>query len=186
MDALLGLRQAMENDTMLPLTTRLVCGEGSSTAPVVFIGEAPGAKEDELGRPFVGRGGQMLRQQIERIGWHCEEVYITNIVKRRPPDNRDPLPSEVAAYRPYLVQELSLIKPKLIVTVGRFSLHHFVPNVKITEVQGTLLRMEDYVLYPIVHPAAAMRSKRMMTLFVDAFTRLPEVYDDVISPLEAA
>jgi DNA polymerase len=122
------LEQEMERDSLLPLESNLVFGEGDIDARVVFIGEAPGQKEDELKRPFVGRAGQLLNKLLEEVGWRRDEVYITNIVKRRPPDNRDPLPDEIAAYKPYLTRQLAVLKPKVVVTLGRFSMNYFIPE----------------------------------------------------------
>lgn len=159
----------------LPLATNLVFGEGDSQAEVVFVGEAPGATEDELVRPFVGRGGQLLNKNLERIGWKREDVYITNIVKRRPPSNRDPLPDEIAAYRPFLAEQLELIQPLLIVPLGRFSMNYFLPEAKITRDQGTVFQLGGRFIYPMLHPAAALRNPAMMKLFEASFTKLPAV-----------
>lgn len=157
----------------LPLAANLVFGEGSPDAQVVFVGEAPGAKEDELVRPFVGRGGQLLNKNLERIGWKREDVYITNIVKRRPPENRDPLPEEIRAYQPFLIEQLAIISPLLIVPLGRFSMSHFLPDAKITRDQGKVFRVHGRFISPMLHPAAALRSPGMMQLFEQSFTRLP-------------
>lgn len=157
----------------LPLDTNLVFGEGDPAARVVFIGEAPGAKEDELQRPFVGRGGQLLNKNLERIGWRREDVYITNIVKRRPPDNRDPLPAEIAAYQPFLTEQLDILAPLLIVPLGRFSMNYFLPEAKITKDQGTVFPVNSRFVMPMLHPAAALRNPAMMKLFEETFTRLP-------------
>lgn len=159
----------------LPLPTNLVFGEGNPEADVVFVGEAPGAKEDELVRPFVGRGGQLLNKNLERIGWRREDVYITNIVKRRPPDNRDPLPEEIRAYQPYLAEQLGIIGPALIVPLGRFSMNHFLPEAKITRDQGKVFRTGGRFICPMLHPAAALRSPEMMQLFEHSFGRLPAI-----------
>lgn len=161
----------------LPLGTNLVFGEGDPDAAVVFVGEAPGAKEDELVRPFVGRGGQLLEKQLERIGWRRAEVYITNIVKRRPPENRDPLPEEIRAYQPFLAEQLAILDPLLIVPLGRFSMNHFLPEAKITRDQGKVFRHHGRFVCPMLHPAAALRSPAMMQLFADTFTRLPAILE---------
>lgn len=173
--ALSSLEARMAADTGLPLSSRLVFGEGDPDALVLFIGEAPGAKEDELGRPFVGRGGQLLTRSIEGIGWERSATYITNIVKRRPPDNRDPSPDEIAAYAPYLAEQLSIIKPRLVVPLGRFSARYFLPDVKITRDQGSVFELDRFAVYPMLHPAAAMRGNAMMRAFAESFTRLPSV-----------
>src|SRR5258708_36834114 len=120
-------------DASLPLReSNLVFGEGNTDCEVMFIGEAPGLNEDRLKRPFVGRGGQLLDQMNTEIGWKRADVYITNIVKRRPPENRDPLPNEIEAYKPYLTRQIEIINPKIIVTLGRFSMTYFLPESKIT------------------------------------------------------
>lgn len=173
--ALESLRERMLADSSLPLPTNLVFGEGDIDAKVVFIGEAPGAKEDELIRPFVGRGGQLLNKNLERIGWKREDVYITNIVKRRPPDNRDPLPEEIAAYQPYLVEQLTLINPLLIVPLGRFSMNHFLPDAKITRDQGSVFQTGGRFVMPMFHPAAALRNPASMKSFQETFDKLSAV-----------
>ena len=120
------LEDEMIGDKLLPLReSNLVFGEGNPEAKVVFIGEAPGFHEDRLKRPFVGRGGQLLERLINEIGWRRDQVYITNIVKRRPPENRDPLPEEIEAYRPYLTRQIEIIDPKIIVALGRFAMNYF-------------------------------------------------------------
>ncbi len=170
-----ALRERMLGDESLPLPTNLVFGEGDPDAKVVFIGEAPGAKEDELIRPFVGRGGQLLNKNLERIGWRREDVYITNIVKRRPPDNRDPLPEEIAAYQPYLVEQLGILNPLLIVPLGRFSMNHFLPDAKITRDQGTVFEIGGRSVMPMFHPAAALRNPASMKSFQETFDKLSAV-----------
>lgn len=167
------LKARLAADVSLPLGTNLVFGEGDIDAKVAFIGEAPGAKEDELQRPFVGRGGQLLNRNLERIGWKREDVYVTNIVKRRPPENRDPSREEIAAYRPYLAEQLEILKPTLIVPLGRFSMNYFLPDAKITRDQGKVFRSGGYYVTPMLHPAAALRNPAMMKLFEESFARLP-------------
>ena len=166
--------EAMRTDTTLPLTpATLVFGEGSAVSRVMFIGEAPGAEEDKQGRPFVGRGGQLLRKEIRRIGWKEENVYITNIVKRRPPENRDPTPEEIEAYRPYLKEQIRAINPELIVALGRFSMNYFLPEAKISRDQGKVFILLGKKIFPIFHPAAALRNPEMMRGFIGAFDKLP-------------
>ncbi len=170
--ALEKLKKEMLADKKLPLKTNLVFGEGSIDAKVLFIGEAPGALEDELERPFVGRSGQLLRKNILAIGWKEENVYITNIVKRRPPENRDPLPKEIQAYVPYLKRQIEIIKPKIIVTLGRFSMNFFLPNAKITRDQGKLFTVGDLRIFPMFHPAAALRGTTTLKQFMAGFKNL--------------
>lgn len=166
----------------LPLATSaadIVPGEGNPEAEVLFIGEAPGYHESVQHRPFVGRSGQLFRQQIRELGWQEKDVYISNIVKARPPDNRDPLPAEIAAYRPYLDQEIEIIAPQLIVTLGRYSLGKFLKNVKISQVHGRLhkVRWKGSVLFilPMYHPAAALRAPQVKQSFIADFTKIPKV-----------
>ena len=146
--------------------THLVPGEGEVGAAVMVVGEAPGAGEDREGRPFVGAAGKLLNQLLEAAGLTRADVYVTNVVKARPPKNRDPKAPEIAHWMPFLVRELELIQPQLIVPLGRHALKHFAPEAKIGEVHGTLL---DGRLFPLYHPAAAMYNQTLKaTLFEDA------------------
>lgn len=167
------LENKMREDKKLPLIdANLVFGEGNVDCDVLFIGEAPGQKEDELQRPFVGRAGQLLDKMIEKIGWKRADVYITNIVKRRPPNNRDPLPEEIESYKPYLTKQIEIINPKIIATLGRFSMNYFLPNAKITRDQGKLFRVGKYFIVPLFHPAAALRSTGTLRLLEKSFEYL--------------
>ena len=149
--------------------TNIVPGEGSHTADVMLVGEAPGASEDKQGRPFVGRSGKLLDQLLGEAGLARDDVYITNVVKARPPGNRDPKADEVAHYLPWLEQQLALIRPAVVIPVGRHALAHFAPGLKITEVHGTLVVAGDRQLVPWLHPAAALRNQALReTLFQDA------------------
>lgn len=173
--ALAALEREISADASLPLSTNLVFGEGDPGAEIMFIGEAPGEQEDRERRPFVGRAGQLLRQSIREIGWKEEDVYITNIVKRRPPENRDPLPEEIAAYQPYLTRQIDIIAPKLIVALGRFSMNYFLPEAKITRDQGKVFAAGRWRVVPIFHPAAALRAPAMMEGFKQSFAKLPVI-----------
>lgn len=174
-EALKKLEQEIADDKTLPLReANLVFGEGNIDCKILFIGEAPGKTEDELKRPFVGRSGKLLDKMLSEIGMKREDVYITNIVKRRPPENRDPLPEEIIAYKPYLTKQIDIIKPVLIATLGRFSMNYFLPEAKISHDQGKLFRSSGYFIYPIYHPAAAMRGNTMMADFREAFKKLPK------------
>ena len=145
---------------------RMVPGEGAPDAEVMFVGEAPGANEDRLGRPFVGRAGMLLEELLAAAGLRRDDVWITNVVKARPPKNRDPRATEVAHCMPWLETEVELISPRVIVPLGRHALKHFAPAVKIAEVHGTLLHER---LFPLYHPAAAMYNQSLRaTLFDDA------------------
>ncbi len=180
-DALEKLKKEIEEDKSLPLCgeANLVFGEGDADAKVMFIGEAPGFFEDKAMRPFVGRAGQLLNKLIVDIGWRREDVYITNIVKRRPPNNRDPLPEEIAAYKPYLKQQIQIIKPQVIATLGRFSMNYFLPTAKISKDHGTLFHVRTIYIYPLYHPAAALRSTNVLKDLEKDFKRLPRVLEKV-------
>ena len=182
-DRLKLLKEEIESDQVLPLvgSANLVFGEGDANARVMFIGEAPGRNEDLLKRPFVGRAGKLLDEALKEIGWPRESVYITNIVKRRPPDNRDPLPDEIEAYKPYLTRQIEIINPSLIATLGRFSMNYFVPSAKISRDHGQPLRVNSRVIMPLYHPAAALRSTAMMNEFKKDFKKLPAVLRKVLS-----
>lgn len=175
-EELKSLEEEIRNDKQLPLQeSNLVFGEGSINCDVLMIGEAPGLNEDIQKRPFVGRGGQLLNKMIEKIGWKREDVYITNIVKRRPPDNRDPLPEEIEAYKPYLTKQIEIINPKIIVTLGRFSMYYFNPNLKITRDNGKVFRFGSRLLVPMFHPAAVLRNPNLLPQYEKEFKKLPKV-----------
>lgn len=160
-----------------PLTKQAhpVLGEGNPRASVVFIGEAPGQREDELGRPFVGPAGEFLNELLASIGLKREQVYITNIVKYRPPGNRDPSPEEKAACLPWVKLELAVIKPKVIVALGKHALHEFFPNLPISRVHGTPQHVtQDIVVFPIYHPAAALHNGALREALYEDFRKLKE------------
>jgi len=169
------LKREIEADKGLPLfgKANLVFGEGDPDAKIVFIGEAPGFHEDKHQRPFVGRAGQLLNKMLLDLGWKRESVYITNIVKRRPPENRDPFPEEIEAYKPYLKQQLAIIQPKIIATLGRFSMNYFLPKAKISLDHGKVADFKKCVVYPLYHPAAALRSTNVLKELEKDFKRLP-------------
>jgi uracil-DNA glycosylase len=149
--------------------TNMVPGEGSPTAQVMLVGEAPGASEDLMGRPFVGRAGMLLDELLVEAGLERDGVYITNVVKARPPGNRDPKAAEVLHHMPWLEAELALIQPRLVVPLGRHALAHFSAGVKISEVHGRELTERGRTLFPLYHPAAGLRSTLLRaTLFADA------------------
>jgi uracil-DNA glycosylase len=159
--------------------THMVPGEGSAAAEVMFVGEAPGAREDELGRPFVGRAGGLLDELLRAAGLDRVDVYITNVVKARPPGNRDPLAGEVAHCLPWLEIELALVRPTLVVPLGRHALEHFTAGARISDVHGTLTYERGRALFPMYHPAAGLRGTQMReTMFADA-RALPAALDEV-------
>ena len=149
--------------------TQLVPGEGDETAQVMLVGEAPGRSEDEQGRPFVGRAGRLLDEVLAEAGLDRKRVYITNVVKARPPGNRDPKAPEVAHWMPWLEAELALVQPRLVVPLGRHALAHFAGGVTITAVHGRSITERGRTLFPLYHPAAALRSTALrQTMFEDA------------------
>src|SRR3989338_3912289 len=178
-DALQELEKEIMENKNLPLQkSNLVFGEGNINADIMFIGEAPGYYEDQLKRPFVGRSGKLLDKLIASVGWKREDVYITNIVKRRPPENRDPSPEEIETYKPYLTRQIEIINPKVIATLGRFSMNYFLPVAKITRDQGKVFRLGKRLLVPLFHPAAALRSTETLTAFEQSFKKLPRVIQE--------
>lgn len=152
-----------------------VPGEGPEDARIMLIGEAPGEKEDQQGRPFVGDAGQFLEELLHQIGLGREQVYITNVLKCRPPANREPLPDEIAACRPFLERQLMAIRPRLVVTLGRFSTAYFFPKTRISEIHGRPYRIGDLICYPVYHPAAALHQPSLRQAIVEDFSRIPEV-----------
>lgn len=146
----------------------------------MFIGEAPGKKEDETGVPFVGAAGKFLNEMLETIKLKREDVYIANVCKCRPPQNRDPLPEEVATCWPWLLAQIKIIQPKLIVTLGRHSMEKFLPGFKISEVHGKAMRREikgigKQVFYTLYHPAAALYNGGMRETLIKDFKRIPKI-----------
>jgi len=174
------LKIEMADDKNLPLQeSNLVFGEGNPNCDVFFVGEAPGFNEDREKRPFVGRAGQLLRKCICELGWQENSVYITNIVKRRPPENRDPNPEEIENYKPYLARQIDIIGPKIIVPLGRFSMNYFLPTAKITRDQGKLFKVGKYFILPMLHPAAALRGNETMKIFEETFGKLPDALNKI-------
>lgn len=157
--------------------TQLVFGDGSAEADLVFIGEAPGKNEDEQGKPFVGAAGKFLNEMLAMIGLKREDVYITNIVKYRPPNNRDPFPDEKQAFLPYLMQQLEVIKPKLIVMLGRHAMESLLPGLKISQVHGQPKRAKGKVYLPLFHPAAALYNGSMRQTLIDDFAKIPTILE---------
>ena len=163
---------------------QVVPGEGSSNAEIMFIGEGPGQKEDELGRPFVGAAGKFLDEMLGSIKLRREDVYIANVVKYRPPQNRDPLPGEALACWPWLEKQIEIIDPKLIVTLGRHSMERFLPNQKISKIHGTAMRrnipnLGTRVFYALYHPAAALYNGSMREVLIKDFKKIPKVLEAI-------
>ncbi len=152
---------------------QLVFGDGNPNAEIVFIGEAPGKNEDEQGKPFVGAAGKFLNEMLALIGLERQDIYITNIVKYRPPNNRDPLPDEKAEFLPYLEAQLEVIQPKIVVTLGRHSMNCFLPGLSISQVHGQPKRFKGQVYLPLFHPAAALYNGAMRQTLIDDFLKIP-------------
>jgi uracil-DNA glycosylase len=157
--------------------TKAVPGEGSPTAEILFVGEGPGFNEDQQGRPFVGAAGKFLDELLRSIGLERSDVYITNVLKCRPPNNRDPLPVEVEACRNYLLRQIELINPKLIVTLGRFSLAWFFPRDGIGKVHGKLRQAGGRFYYHLYHPAAALHAGNLRKVIQEDFARIPSALE---------
>jgi uracil-DNA glycosylase family 4 len=168
--------------------TNLVMGDGSPDAEIVFIGEAPGKNEDLQGKPFVGAAGKFLDELLAGVSLDRSDVYITNIVKYRPPNNRDPLPEEKQAFWPYLVRQLEVIKPHIVVTLGRHSMEYFLPGAKISLVHGQPKRITfgdtKLVIVPLFHPAAALYNGGLRQTLIDDFMKLPKVIEALANEKE--
>jgi uracil-DNA glycosylase len=152
-----------------------VPGEGPANAEILFIGEGPGFHENEQGRPFVGAAGQYLDKLLAGIKLKRSEVFIGNVVKCRPPGNRDPLPEELAACRDYLERQIQAINPKVIVTLGRYSMAHFLPNAKISEIHGQAMNVRGRLIVAMYHPAAALHQQSLKSTIEADFSRLPDI-----------
>ncbi len=154
--------------------SRAVPGEGPTNAQIMFIGEGPGFNEDKQGRPFVGAAGQFLEELLHGIGFKRDEVFITNVVKCRPPNNRDPEAEELAACTGYLDRQVELIDPKVIVTLGRFSMYRYFPGASITRIHGQAQQVGHRLSVPMFHPAAALHQPKWRPLLIEDFQRLPQ------------
>ena len=171
--------------------TKTVPGEGPENAEIMFIGEAPGFHEDRQGRPFVGAAGKFLDELLASIGLTREDVYICNVIKCRPPSNRDPQPDEMAACKPFLDKQIELVRPKLIVTLGRFSMARYFPNTKITRIHGQPKRIGNRIYYPMFHPAAALHQPKWRSVVQEDMLKIPQILKEAeqlgeAEPLEQA
>lgn len=179
------LKQAIIEKNICPdlaaQATNLVLGDGNLNAEIVFIGEAPGKNEDEQGLPFVGAAGKFLNEMLAQAGMERSDVYITNIVKYRPPNNRDPLPEEKKAFWPYLLKQLQIIEPKVVITLGRHSMEYFLPDMKISQIHGEAkrIRFGDHkiVIVPLYHPAAALYNGGLRQTLIDDFVSVPKIIE---------
>lgn len=159
-----------------------VPGDGNPDADIMFIGEAPGKNEDEQGKPFVGAAGKFLAEMLATINLKREDIYITNVVKYRPPENRDPEPEEIEACMPWLHEQIKIIEPKIIVTLGRHAMEHFIPGKKISEVHGQAFRrtfddIGEQVFFALYHPAAALYNGGMRQTLIEDFKKIPKVIE---------
>jgi uracil-DNA glycosylase family 4 len=155
--------------------TRVVPGEGAENASIVFIGEAPGWHEDQQGRPFVGPAGMFLNELIKSIGLKREQVYITNVIKCRPPQNRDPLPTEIQNCRSWLDRQIELINPRMVVTLGRYSMAMFFPGKSISKIHGTAQRQDNIIYYAMYHPAAALHQQSLRQIVEADMLKIPSI-----------
>lgn len=176
----------IENDICPELAeqaTQLVMGDGNLNAEIVFIGEAPGKREDELGLPFVGASGKFLNEMLAQAGLERSDVYITNVVKYRPPNNRDPKPAEKKAFLPYLLKQLEIIHPKVVITLGRHSMEYFLPDAKIGEVHGqphtVQIDGDVFMIIPLYHPAAALYNGSLRATLIEDFMRVPTIINQL-------
>jgi len=152
-----------------------VPGEGPEDPEIMFIGEGPGFHEDQQGRPFVGSAGRFLEELLEDIGLRREEVYICNVIKCRPPGNRDPLPEEIDACKPYLDRQIELLSPRMIVTLGRFSMERYFPGAKISHIHGQPRKVGGIIYYPMYHPAAALHQPKWRQVVKEDMSKIPQV-----------
>ncbi len=170
--------------------TKTVPGEGPEGADIMFIGEAPGFHEDQQGHPFVGAAGKFLEELLESIDLTREDVFIANVIKCRPPGNRDPLPEEIEACRPFLDRQIELLQPKLVVTLGRFSMARAFPKASISHIHGQPRKIGGVIYYPMYHPAAALHRPSLRSTIEEDMRRIPELIERAAqiaeSPLPAA
>lgn len=182
-DQLDEIKQGILDNNVCPdlaaTATELVFGDGNPDADIVFIGEAPGKNEDLQGKPFVGAAGKFLNEMLDTIGLKREDIYITNIVKYRPPENRDPLPAEKDAFLPYLQAQIEVIQPKLVIPLGRHSMNCFLPDLQISKVHGQPKRFKGMVYLPLYHPAAALYNGGMRSTLLDDFARIPIILEKI-------
>jgi DNA polymerase len=151
----------------------------------MFIGEAPGFHEDQQGRPFVGAAGKFLEELLESIGLKREDVFITNVIKCRPPGNRDPLPEEIEACKPYLDRQIELLQPKLVVTLGRFSMARAFPKARISRIHGQPRKVGGVIYYPMYHPAAALHQPSLRRTVAEDMRRIPELIEQAAQIAES-
>ena len=187
MSDLAVLTQSIEQCTRCLLhrgRTKAVPGEGPADAQIMFIGEAPGFHEDQQGRPFVGAAGRFLEDLLGSIGLTREQVFIANVIKCRPPGNRDPLPEEMAACKPFLDRQIELIQPKIVVTLGRFSMARAFPKARISHIHGQPRKIGGIVYYPMYHPAAALHQPSLRRTIEEDMKQIPELIEQAAQMAE--
>ncbi len=180
-DALIQRVNTCTRCTLSRKRTNAVPGEGSRNADVVFVGEGPGFYEDQQGRPFVGPAGQLLDQLLASVGLDRKDVYITNMVKCRPPNNRDPLPGEIAACKPFLDEQIEMISPRVLVALGRYSFSKFFPDEPIGKARGKPRPWNGLTVYPMYHPAAALRNGNLRSALEQDFRNLALLLQEDLS-----
>ena len=166
--------------------TQVVFGVGNPHASVMFVGEAPGFHEDQQGEPFVGAAGKLLNDLLQSVGLSRRDIYIANVIKCRPPNNRDPEPDEVETCKPFLMQQISMIRPKLVCTLGNWATQTLLERkVGITKVKGQAFYMKDFVIFPLLHPAAALHQGNLLDTLKEDFKKLKEFLDRHSQPVQA-
>ena len=160
--------------------TQVVFGTGNPQASIMFVGEAPGFYEDREGEPFVGAAGKLLTELLRSIGLERSDIYIANVIKCRPPNNRDPLPDEIDTCKPFLLQQIALIQPKLVCTLGNFATQTLLERkVGITKVRGQVIQLENFVVFPLLHPAAALHQGNLRVPLKEDFQKLKTVLEQM-------
>ncbi len=167
--------------------TQVVFGTGNPHASIMFVGEAPGLNEDKQGVPFVGAAGKVLTGLLESVGLSRDEIYIANVIKCRPPDNRNPQTDEIETCKPFLLQQIQIIKPKLVCSLGNFAMQTLLEKkIGITKVRGQVFRLPEFVLFPLLHPAAALHQGNLMAPLREDFQKLKKILDEISNEPEQA
>ncbi len=160
--------------------TQVVFGTGNPHASIMFVGEAPGLNEDKQGVPFVGAAGKVLTGLLESVGLSRDEIYIANVIKCRPPDNRNPQTDEIETCKPFLLQQIQIIKPKLVCSLGNFAMQTLLEKkIGITKVRGQVFRLPEFILFPLLHPAAALHQGNLMAPLREDFQKLKKILDEM-------
>jgi uracil-DNA glycosylase family 4 len=187
MSALTELSLQIQNCQMCVLhksRTRAVPGEGAEDTTILFVGEAPGWHEDQQGKPFVGPAGHFLEELLGSISLKRQQVFIANVLKCRPPGNRDPLPGEIQACWPWLERQIQILQPKMIVSLGRYSMARFFPNGSISKLHGTARRQDGVIYFAMYHPAAALHQQKLRDTIKEDMLKIPKVLLETEKPVE--